>query len=1271
MASQHYLLKQTTQQFSSPSKVFARLKSKVQRGETCVVEAAEKPGADFSSPRKHNGNAWMSEELWDNQRVGSYYTEVEPLTLSPISSPQKRCRYSDKTVLDVSLGTGGGQTHTGRGLLESTALSQPSSWVNTIQTRKDPPQIRDMSSRTPVKTQMTDRDRDRSVFVDQPDNVFSPIRSRLRKRKHNPPAFYRAFGMTGWETKERKSSAPSGNDSYYKSSVMDPVKQLPVDQSKVTNEPMIPLSKAILKRCTVSVEKCPQMSPAKVFAFMKEKETNLPKNLHNIKRNLNGKSHQVGDAHLSSSLAVNVSQVSPDSDAPDSRTNTIACKSSVHSRSSGYSSEDVLLSHPPADGCANDEVFTHKTMLNDDSEKHQAGFNPGDMRPLESQERVSHQNEGQASLTSRPQKLNQIEIPPTSEEEIQPLRRGKGTASLELTAMSQPLGIKDLKSLKVSSRMSKNDNHFFEESPPLSKHSSEADIFSPIKSRLRSRNWQLNDYSKRGESRNENCSWLKERKLSALRDDHSNKTSIQGAGDVVELPVNQSEVIPEHRVPQLGTNVEKCFSESGFPLRSPAKMFSYMKERENKRKPQTHHHIRRETFSECKVPPSRDVPVLPVQTEADREDVTVTSANQSINGPALIQSASSSLDEVVPVPAAQPKPVLFEDPLVLNSPRIFIPKKPEAVFKRNKWPKQVQFPNESVIYLKKWFLRKNGMGLFVEGIHREENISWNSSNIKDRVSSSVLKTVSGRVYILDGKMNMDRASDFPRWILIKFAKGFPSNWKDLYEKLLLESRVKQRRCSDGGKTVKTPAANAVNISVRQSQKRSFKTPEPCSPPSSASQLNMSRSGRVIKAPLEYWKGGRVMLDAHMNVTIHKGYETSMCNPDTSSIGSSSVLQANVHVLLPNTADSREKKATGGKEESVPTRKVKALIHPQSRSNVGIAEKVSKPVEQQVEAPHRTKETSGRATRSNKQSPTAEKQTHVETVPRKERNAPGKQKAKKQQQPDTDRTTAGASGTKQAKINAVDPQEQDEEKWTGAELKKLKEAVSYYPKHILGYWERVSQMVGTRSAEECCNQHAAPETSQTAAKEAKKVQKKKKKKMVVAPKDPELPVISARAGTLKRKQQVRQYLDTMPRDNVDDVFSSAYMQNKRMPFLCPSEDHDLSISDMEPVTPKSNGYPQVKTPQCLYITPGMMGSPNRSIDDKCVYQLQKRMKKNRFNVNKYSATAKFPTTPSVRQTMKRCSNAEDTSFVVWEMFPGNDAAQSDSGEEEDVYFSEND
>lgn len=59
------------------------------------------------------------------------------------------------------------------------------------------------------------------------------------------------------------------------------------------------------------------------------------------------------------------------------------------------------------------------------------------------------------------------------------------------------------------------------------------------------------------------------------------------------------------------------------------------------------------------------------------------------------------------------------------------------------------------------------------------------------------------------------------------------------------------------------------------------------------------------------------------------------------------------------------------------------------------------------------------------------------------------------------------------------------------------AVAFYPKHMAGYWEKVARIVGTRSAEECHNQHTSQGTSQSPAKKAKKP----KKKPLEAPKDP--------------------------------------------------------------------------------------------------------------------------------------------------------------------------
>lgn len=202
----------------------------------------------------------------------------------------------------------------------------------------------------------------------------------------------------------------------------------------------------------------------------------------------------------------------------------------------------------------------------------------------------------------------------------------------------------------------------------------------------------------------------------------------------------------------------------------------------------------------------------------------------------------------------------------------------------------------------------------------------------------------------------------------------------------------------------------------------------------------------------------------------------------------------------------------------------------------------------------------------------------------------------------------------------------------------------------------------------------------------------------------------------------------------------------------SDDPDVTLRNLEPVTPMSTGFLEVKTPQCLHLTPGMMGSPNRwavctlalwllrpdvvnpwcsqphrSNDDKYVFQLQKRMKKRQFNVCKKATSKKVSIITfspeffsprfffwkaniclSSRASHQHHQSSErwegvamqvnvltkcyvmvllcftytflswcfisvllgQDTFVVWEMFPGNERALSDSEEEEDYYFSDN-
>lgn len=48
-----------------------------------------------------------------------------------------------------------------------------------------------------------------------------------------------------------------------------------------------------------------------------------------------------------------------------------------------------------------------------------------------------------------------------------------------------------------------------------------------------------------------------------------------------------------------------------------------------------------------------------------------------------------------------------------------------------------------------------------------------------------------------------------------------------------------------------------------------------------------------------------------------------------------------------------------------------------------------------------------------------------------------------------------------------------------------------------------------------------------------------------PADKKEPAITAKVGTLKRKQQMREFLEQLPKDNHDDVFTTTPFQSRRV------------------------------------------------------------------------------------------------------------------------------
>ncbi|EMP29322.1 Mis18-binding protein 1 [Chelonia mydas] len=146
-------------------------------------------------------------------------------------------------------------------------------------------------------------------------------------------------------------------------------------------------------------------------------------------------------------------------------------------------------------------------------------------------------------------------------------------------------------------------------------------------------------------------------------------------------------------------------------------------------------------------------------------------------------------------------------------------------------------------------------------------------------------------------------------------------------------------------------------------------------------------------------------------------------------------------------------------------------------------------------------------------------------------------------------------------------------------------------------------LGTRSAEECQQKYMEEHQTKGSKKHATKTVLDKKGQKVplnkcnmLADSDKKQPVmITAKVGTFKRKQQMRDFLEHLPKDDHDDIFTATPLQNRRvkLPTFRESQDDDVfQLMDSNPITPSSAVFPLVKTPQCDHISPGMLGSINR-------------------------------------------------------------------------------
>ncbi|NXQ35623.1 M18BP protein, partial [Alaudala cheleensis] len=110
------------------------------------------------------------------------------------------------------------------------------------------------------------------------------------------------------------------------------------------------------------------------------------------------------------------------------------------------------------------------------------------------------------------------------------------------------------------------------------------------------------------------------------------------------------------------------------------------------------------------------------------------------------------------------------------------------------------------------------------------------------------------------------------------------------------------------------------------------------------------------------------------------------------------------------------------------------------------------------------------------------------------------------------------------------------------------AVVMLPKHRRGFWQDVAMAVRSRSAQECQRTFLQEQQGKGSRQQPRKGTSGKaehKDNSCLAPADKKEPVITAKVGTLKRKQQMREFLEQLPKDNHDDIFTATPFQSRRV------------------------------------------------------------------------------------------------------------------------------
>ncbi|XP_048586126.1 general transcriptional corepressor trfA [Nematostella vectensis] len=264
-------------------------------------------------------------------------------------------------------------------------------------------------------------------------------------------------------------------------------------------------------------------------------------------------------------------------------------------------------------------------------------------------------------------------------------------------------------------------------------------------------------------------------------------------------------------------------------------------------------------------------------------------------------------------------------------------------------------------------------------------------------------------------------------------------------------------------------------------------------------------------------------------------------------------------------------------------------------------------------------------------------------------------------------------------------------WQGEELLRLEDALHSLAPNAPRYWTKVSQLVETRSAEECQLKYQGQlEQRNTRAYN----RPERAAKPSAKPKDRKITALCGGVGTLKRKRQLRQLLEQQDDGYEDDIFDSTPFKKSKMNFKFPFAGADIDEDDVDdgeddgddyddeddrraefqtpsnrtpssrfrPLGPASGG-----TPSADFISPGLLQHVNRHDVDTYIHRIKQGKRHAPGPQSRQSAKVVKTSTP--KKQLKPTSR-KSPLVSISDMFEVQHVSDPDSEEgEEDYYWSE--